>query len=143
MGLAAFLVAHLLFAAAFIKFAQVVNTSWKSGLPLISFAVIYVSFLWPGLANMKLPVVVYVAAIVFMTWQALGLHSVYRQPNSLKMALGAVLFMISDSIIAYSRFIEDFRWSQVFILTLYWLAIYLLARAAQQMVQDTTAEVAR
>jgi uncharacterized membrane protein YhhN len=142
MGLAVFLIAHILFASAFIVLAHRIHLSWATAWPLVCFAVAYMWFLWPGLGTMKLPVLIYVIAIVLMSWQALGLHGVLKNAYSKIMALGAILFMLSDSIIAYSRFVDDFMLSQVLILGFYWTAIFLLAWSALNLGKATNSEVA-
>jgi len=129
-GLASFLIAHLIFACAFVNRQNSVSTKPQLGLPIITFGVLYLWYLWPHLEAMKLPVSLYVIAIIFMSWQALALHHSTRKFPTLLMAAGALLFMTSDSIIAYSRFVGDFRGSGILILALYWLAIFLMTRSA-------------
>src|SRR5437016_4443491 len=65
-GLASFLVAHLLYIAAF-------TPGGSSGLLLVPFAVFgaaMLGYLWPHLGKDRAPVVVYVAVIVVMGWRA-------------------------------------------------------------------------
>ena len=75
-----------------------------------------------------------------MVWQALGLYlrnlpanpdsyrkNAERNNTFLTVAIAAVLFAFSDSIIAWDKFVNPFEWSGVIILATYWMAIYLLA----------------
>jgi uncharacterized membrane protein YhhN len=66
---------------------------------------------------------------MLMVWQAIGLHLNDPKGNFLMVAVAAVLFAFSDSIIAYDKFITALNWAGILILSTYWLAIYLLARS--------------
>ncbi len=127
-GLGAFLVAHLLFAVAFIKSFGFSKSIGALVLLLLISIWIY-GLLWPHLGALKVPVLVYVLAIAFMTWQGMGAYIKNANPASRLVALGAVCFMLSDSLLGYNKFVVTLHWASAGILSSYWLAIYCLAKA--------------
>ena len=64
-------------------------------------------------------VIVYSLLIATMLWFAL-------QQRSLMFALGAVLFLTSDMVLAWNRFVDSVPYSSYFILVPYYLAQWLL-----------------
>jgi len=127
-GLGTFLVAHLLFAVAFIKSFGFSKSIGAFVLLLLISIGIY-GLLWAHLGALKVPVLGYVLAIAFMTWQGLGAYLKHGNPASRLVALGAVCFMISDSLLGYNRFVATLSWASAGILSTYWFAIYCLAKA--------------
>lgn len=102
-GLASFLAAHLAYIVAF----------WAGGplpadmqllLPLGVVAVPLLGVLWPGLGRLRLPVVLYTATIVAMVWRAWARSRALPTPGTALAALGAGLFLVSDSLLALDRF---------------------------------------
>lgn len=125
-GLASFLVAHLLYIAAF--------ASEKGGLrnPAATttvglFAVAMLAFLWPDLGALRAPVAAYVTVIAVMGWQAFARWG--RSPGAELAALGAMSFLVSDSALAIGRFRGDFAGGTALVLVTYWLAQWLIARS--------------
>ena len=126
-GLLSFLVAHIAYLLAFSKraplFAQLAPFAIYA---LIAGAVL--AYLWPGIpAPMRIPVVVYVAALGAMAAQAAAIWAVRSDRASALAAIGGALFMLSDSLIAFNRFGEPFEASRGMVLTSYWLAQWLIA----------------
>ena len=125
-GLAAFLIAHLLFLYAFTSLG-----GFKPfPVPLLILAIVSGSFylyMLPSLGAFAIPVAVYNSVIVLMVWQAVNLISWNRNSVTTSIALAAVAFMISDSVIAIDKFIVPFSWSSTVILPLYWLSIAVLS----------------
>ena len=101
-GLTAFLAGHLAFAVAF-AFALDPATidgmifMLLSAFTMVAVAAIY-AWLWPALAAMRLPVALYCLAIGAMVILAAG--SAWAP----LVAIGAVLFAASDSVLAWERF---------------------------------------
>lgn len=127
-GLASFLSAHLLFAFVFYKLS---NSDFHL-LPLsvlLVIAVAYYTVLLPNLGSMALPVAIYFVCIVVMCWQGLrlGLSLGFKNKRGLLVSLAAVLFVVSDSIIAADKFLVAFDASGALILALYWASITLMA----------------
>jgi uncharacterized membrane protein YhhN len=103
-GLIAFLVAHGFFIPAFSR--GVGFWPSRSAVAAIgAFAVAVLAYVWPGVgAGMRAPVAIYVAVISLMAAQAAGRATVLRDRASVAVALGAILFMLSDMTIALFKF---------------------------------------
>ncbi|HEY0139968.1 MAG TPA: lysoplasmalogenase [Thermoanaerobaculia bacterium] len=111
-GLISFLLAHLAYIAAFGFRASVI---WL--IPYALIALVVLRLLWPGVPKaMRVPVIVYVAALIVMAWQ-----SIPRVP------IGGALFVASDATLAWNRFRTPFRAAQAVIMSTYVAAQVLIA----------------
>jgi uncharacterized membrane protein YhhN len=94
------------------------------------------AFLWLGglPAGLRLPVAVYVVAIALMAAQAIGRAVVLRDARAVAVAVGACVFMLSDTLLAINRFVLPLPLAQFWVLATYYLAQVLIvanARPAQ------------
>lgn len=126
-GLAAFLLAHLAYLAAFTRHVPLAPMA----LPFLvvgALAAVIVSILWGGVPQpTRLPVLAYVVVLGTMTAQAISQGLVLAVPAAWAGAAGGALFFFSDSALAYDRFRRPFRWARVVILLSYWMAQVLIA----------------
>lgn len=124
-GIASFLLAHLAFAAAFTR--ETIDRNWLLG-AIVCTAVagaLLVRWLWPRLEFFyRIAVPAYVAAIMTMTSLAVGV-SAASMPAS--VAIGAIMFAVSDVSVARDRFIESSFVNKAWGLPLYYVAQLLLA----------------
>jgi uncharacterized membrane protein YhhN len=127
-GLVSFLIAHLCYIAAFTA-GTGFGFSWRSLVPCVIYGVIIFTILSPHLGEMKLPVVVYIIAILVMAWQSWERWSQTGQSGALLAFLGAVLFVISDSALAINRFGEGYKGARALTLSTYFAAQWLIARS--------------
>lgn len=125
-GLVCFLLAHVCYVAAFAAGGARAFSAWGA-CALVVYGALMLRALWPGLGSLKAPVAVYVAVILLMAWQALNrwLGS-GSQGGGLALA-GALLFVASDSALAWNRFREKFRSAQAVVLGTYFAAQWLIA----------------
>ncbi len=125
-GLAAFLIAHIFYIVAFSSgFGPYFDIGY-----LIPAAIYTLLFLWlllPKTGKMKLPVLVYSLVLMTFLWQASGRFFYLGNQTSLYIIIGAILFVISDSILAYARFIKSYKLSQLLIHVTYWGAQVFIA----------------
>lgn len=100
-GLAAFLVSHLFYIAVMIPLASAPDTlALKAASLAVGLGAIALYFtLAPSLGKLKLPVGAYLVAILVMALSALAIPE-----GAPFLGLGAVLFVISDSVIAIDKF---------------------------------------
>ena len=86
------------------------------------------ALLWPSLPNpvLKLAVAAYVAAISLMTAQAIGRAAVLGHDASRWTAVGAGVFMLSDSLIAINKFLQPVPLAPLWILASYYAAQLLI-----------------
>lgn len=111
-GLVAFLAAHLMYIAAFVYFQAslglrrngTAEAASAIGLALVG-GLVY-SYLRPGLDKMRLPAIGYIIAISVMVHRALGIAWVHPGPATQPtlIAIGALLFYLSDAILAINKF---------------------------------------
>jgi sterol desaturase/sphingolipid hydroxylase (fatty acid hydroxylase superfamily)/uncharacterized membrane protein YhhN len=103
-GLAAFLVAHGFYIAAFSRGVGFLP-SRVAAAAIALFAALALGFVWPGVAaGLKAPVAVYVAIIALDVAQAAGRATRLRDAAAIAVAVGAALFMASDLTIALWKF---------------------------------------
>lgn len=124
-GLASFLIAHIFYIIAFSKRYKQLNII--SAIPFYVFAGILIFFFYPYLGNMKFPVIIYIIVIVTMLWRA------FLQRNFDNFAIfaliGAILFAISDTNIAFTKFIQDYDYSKIVTIVFYWTAQFLIYKS--------------
>lgn len=124
-GLAAFLLAHLAFAAAFAQGA-LDPRALAVALPAMGVAgVLTLRWLWPRLDGAyRVAVAAYVAAIVAMCTLALASSAAL---NNWQVALGAIGFAASDLAVARDQFVVKSRMNRLWGLPLYYLSQLVLA----------------
>ncbi|MBN1200596.1 MAG: lysoplasmalogenase [Anaerolineae bacterium] len=125
-GLIAFLVAHVLYIIAFTRQGSGTAPMWYA-IPFALYGVIIVWRLWPHLGSKKAPVMLYVGIILIMAWQAANRWIETDQPGSLLALIGAYLFVLSDSVLAFERFRAAFRSAPFWVLSTYFAAQWLIA----------------
>lgn len=126
-GLVAFLIAHLCYIALFRQGVGWLPRPAALAVTLGIGAAMY-AVLFPGLnAVLKGAVAAYVVVIGTMAAQAIGRAAVVRDPKSVAVAAGAVLFMVSDSLLALNKFWLPLPLAQFWVLATYYLAQILIA----------------
>jgi alkylglycerol monooxygenase len=73
---------------------------------------------------------VYAIVIALMAAQAIGRAAVRRDTASVGVAIGALCFMLSDSILAINKFAMPLPMSEFAVLTTYYAAQILIAHNA-------------
>ncbi len=126
VGLAAFLIAHLGYAYAFIKNISDSNNTFSLSaavLMAVPFVLVTGSFFFymkDGLpSDLFIPVLAYTIVI-----SAMGITSAWRKGHVKSktynwILAGAVLFILSDIVIAINKFIIDFNYDAVLNMVLY------------------------
>ena len=129
LGLVAFLLSHIFYIVLFNKqtISKTISNklSFGAGIGLI---VIYFSMmittLGPKLGSLTVPVVIYAIVISTMLYFALkGSFQWEAIPNH-SVLIGAVLFISSDSILAFNKFYEPIPAASLLIMITYLLAQY-------------------
>jgi len=125
-GLVSFLAAHIIYILAF-KPGPGRPVSAGVLVPFLVFGLLMFRILAPSLGRLKFPVFVYVAAITVMAGFAAGRFVDRGGTRALLAFAGAVLFLISDSVLAYDRFVKKLAPAQAIILGTYFPAQLLIA----------------
>jgi uncharacterized membrane protein YhhN len=129
-GLGSFLVTQLIYMIAFF------NTPGENALffrkaYLILPAALYgwgiLRLLSDGLGDMKLPVTVYAVVILGMLLAAINREKKVNRQSFLLVLSGAILFVLSDSLLAINKFTQPFELSRIAIMSSYVTAQYLIA----------------
>lgn len=125
-GLISFLSAHIIYILAFAP-GVVLPLQWWPGFFVLVFLIIILRLILPGVENLKVPVVIYTVIIGGMLWIATERMLNLGNISALQAAVGAALFVASDSVLAVRRFIRNFPAAHGFILATYYGAQYLIA----------------
>lgn len=131
-GLVAFLIAHLFYIAAFAS--EISALIWWPLVPAAICGIVIYTVLAPSLGKLKLPVLIYVVGILIMVWLAWERWSQTGQSGALLASVGAVLFVISDTILAINRFRGTFKPARALNLTTYFAAQWLIASSVGALV---------
>ncbi len=125
-GLIGFLIAHLFYISAFSGvFGWHLNLIYF--IPVFLYTAFLLKAILPGAGSKKIPVIIYAAVLSVFLWQAAGRFDFSLSRSAALAFFGAVLFVISDSILAYTRFTKKFLFSQELKMTAYWAAQILIA----------------
>lgn len=134
-GLIAFLAAHIVYIFAYRQHQGEETENSLYGLHKIrmSFPIILagtglVVILFPKLGDLRLPVLVYATVITVMTLTALFRYGRTTSESFWLVFIGAVLFMISDSILAINKFLSPVEYAGIYIMLTYSLAQYLIVK---------------
>ncbi len=129
LGLAAFLLAHVAYAVAFVVYSQEPIWSLAALAVLTLPAIIVLRRLGPHLpAAMRLPVKAYVAVITVMVALAAGTIPAGGHPS---VPIGAIAFYLSDLAVARDRFVAPGFANRALGLPLYYFAQLCLAWSVQ------------
>lgn len=128
-GLASFLLAHVMYLTVFF------STKGKNFiilkrpfllLPVIIYGVVLISYLHNSLGDMRLPVIVYAVVILTMLSGAINRYKKVNSRSYNMVLAGAILFVLSDSMIAVNKFSFSIPSARIFIMTTYVIAQYLI-----------------
>lgn len=132
-GLGSFLIGHLAYVVAYTT-----DTRRLAPIALIIALVCGGSMFWvlnskpEGLGPLLIPVALYALTITAMLWRALarlGVEGIPRN-SALLAAAGALLFVVSDSMIGINRFVQPFDEARYAIIITYWLGQFGIAASA-------------
>ena len=129
MGIAAFLITQLLYISIFskgLRGSSFVN-KLKALLPFLVYFFVLITVLKPGLQDFFIPVLVYGLAISLFGAVALLNYLIKKDMVSLRLLTGALLFIVSDSLIALHKFHQERSIYPVIIMMTYIVAQYLIA----------------
>ena len=137
-GLASFLIAHIFYIIFFYKVK--VSEGIKNKPLLFVIAAVYyaalISWLFPHLGKMKMPVCVYGIFISIMFMLAMHLLSLKNKPAGRQIFAGALLFVISDSTLAINKFYQPFELAGIIIMLTYGLAQFFIIKGASEQINS-------
>ena len=142
LGLSAFLSAHIFYIVFFQRVR--VKENVPPNLWLLFIVVIYyaalITFLSPHLGDMKLPVRIYGIVISIMFMLAMHMVVIKNKIAGKWMMTGALLFVISDSLLAVNKFYHSFEIAGVAIMLTYGLAQLFIVEGAIKYITSINKE---
>ncbi|EON75126.1 hypothetical protein ADIS_4297 [Lunatimonas lonarensis] len=143
-GLGAFLMTHICYIIAFkltqnhgfnplkVNFVQ----TFLFNLPIYIAAAFVYFLIRKNLQDLQVPVVIYIMAIVMMTTMARERFGRTNAASFWQVFLGAVLFLVSDSILALNRFYQPIEDAGVLIMGTYTMAQLLIVMGVRSHLID-------
>lgn len=137
-GLGSFLIAQIFYITAFryrlMRKQEKLNASTilMIPLPFVLFFVLFFLFLMPYLENMLIPVAVYSIVVTTMGILAAMNFALRSKPYFAIILCGAVLFIISDALLAVNKFVSEIPGSVFWIMLTYISAQTLIALGSTQ-----------
>lgn len=124
-GLISFLLGHVAYVAAFHAAAPITDwTRWML-VPIALASAGALAWMWPHLGRRRLSVSAYVVVITIMVWGALAVTT--KAIMGWPIAIGAVLFYLSDLTVARDRFVKSDFLNRAIGLPIYYAAQILIA----------------
>ncbi len=138
LGMLAFLIGHVFYIAAYL--AEDLRPRPLHALPFVAWGLASFYVLRPGLGALTIPVALYTLAICAMMWRAAARVELVSAPPRVWLALvGAVLFAVSDTLIAFNKFHAPVAGARYSIITLYWLGQLGITMSARERATNASA----
>jgi uncharacterized membrane protein YhhN len=133
MGLASFLVAHVLYIICYRQLQYADKTIELMGsqkvrfsMPFILICTGLIVILFPVLGDLKIPVLIYAIVLLLMVMNALFRYGRTTWKSFLFVFIGAIFFMASDSMLAINKFFQPFSGAGALIMVTYCAAQFLI-----------------
>lgn len=124
-GLVSFLLAHVMYIVTFAQgSAWTLQYGWLLGV-LAVFGIAMVWVLSPHLGPMRIPVYVYITVILSMDIMAV----LQGGPNAILLIAGALVFTLSDTLLALDRFRKPIPGGHYWVMVTYYIAQALICMA--------------
>ena len=132
-GLVAFLFSHIFYIVLFNKQLKMYlkksrTIYWMGITTIISYLLIMMGVLMPHLGDLLLPVFVYAMTISIMLLFALKGFLNWQKPANVYIFIGAIIFVASDSILAFDKFYAAVQYNSFLIMSTYLGAQYLIVK---------------
>lgn len=141
-GLVTFLLAHIVYVIMNINFVNdglsKIVFRWPSVI-IVIYGLIVFSLLKPNLAELTIPVAIYISVICMMGITAFGRSGRSRDNDFRWVMAGAILFMASDSILAFNKFNAPIANASIWVMTTYLAAQLLLVKGYKEFINGLKA----
>jgi len=136
-GLASFLTTHIFYIIYFFGIRSPGVSLLKKQplliLPVVAYGTILVWLLFPHLHDLKIPVTVYATVITTMLISSLYAYGKINKAAGNAYVIGAMAFVLSDSLLAIDKFYHPIPYAGVFIMLTYCAAQYLIVRGFRML----------
>ena len=134
-GLAAFLVGHILYIITYRQHQragmgeELLSTQKiRFALPIVLAGTGLIAVLFPSLGDLQFPVLIYAVVLMIMVITALLRYGKTGMVSYWQVLLGAILFMISDSMLAVNKFLHPFYAASLAVMITYIAAQYFIVK---------------
>ena len=136
LGLSSFLIAQVFYIIFFhnIRMKEYIRGNALFLLLVVVYYGILISLLSPYLGEMKLPVRIYGVVISFMLMLAMHMLFSRNKKAGWWMMIGAILFVTSDSLLAFNKFYSPFNYAEIIVMLTYGLAQLFITDGAVQYI---------
>jgi uncharacterized membrane protein YhhN len=93
----------------------------------MAYGIFIILLLYGDLGEMKIPVIIYTAVILTMLTSTLNREKKVNRQSYMLVLVGAILFVLSDSMIAINKFGYAFPLSGIAVMITYITAQYMIA----------------
>jgi uncharacterized membrane protein YhhN len=130
LGLGSFLLCHIFYIIYFIRAdmfpSGVPALFWLALIAYVTAGTTLYMMLKRNLGDMKLPVIIYIFTILFMSFLCAARYYHFKETAFWHPFAGSLLFIISDAILAFNHFKKTIRFSGVLVMSTYILAQLLI-----------------
>jgi uncharacterized membrane protein YhhN len=133
VGLVSFLLSHVFYILAYRQHQKSEQTDSLQGIqklraafPIVLAGTGLVVILYPSLGDLKIPVIVYALVLVVMVLNALFRLGRTGVVSFWFVFVGAMFFMVSDSLLAINKFLTPLSYSGMLIMSTYISAQFLI-----------------
>jgi uncharacterized membrane protein YhhN len=132
-GLVSFLVSHLVYIVLFNKQQTTRENDnkvqfWLGVFLILGYFTFMIFTLFPKLGPLKIPVLVYAIVITTMLFFAFKGSLNWSIPANKYIFIGAIVFVSSDSVLAFNKFYAPIEHASFYIMATYCLAQYLIVK---------------
>jgi len=137
-GLISFLIAHIFYIIAYQK-TGAANGQLKplDILKFVAYGILLIWIIYPGLGNLLVPVIIYALVLLGMGVWA---HKRRGETSAISfklVATGAILFALSDGLIAINKFAFEIPAERILIMSIYMAAQYLIVQGLIEHTERT------
>jgi uncharacterized membrane protein YhhN len=129
-GLGSFLMAHVCYISAFIQdnqgwiFFKKDRRFWIISVGL--YGIVFMSYLFPYLGSMIIPVCIYSMAILTMFLTVINRWKSVSYDNFWWVLIGAIFFCLSDSLLAINLFAQPVPFGNILVITTYAVGQFMM-----------------
>jgi uncharacterized membrane protein YhhN len=129
-GLVCFLTTHVFYIIYFLSLHSPKTSLLKKNplllILVIGYGISLVGLLFPRLGSLEIPVTVYATVICIMLLSCLHAYSKISHRAANAYLLGASMFVLSDSLLAFNKFYHNFPFASALIILTYCMAQYFI-----------------
>lgn len=137
-GLIAFLISHIFYIILFSKQLKIYLKKskiffWIGVTTIVFYLIVTMLLLLPTLDDLTIPVFIYAMTISIMWLFALKGFLNWQKPANNYILIGALFFVVSDTIMSFDKFYTALQYSSLLIMATYLTAQYLIVTGIMKL----------